>query len=190
MKHLLHHPALRSWSGLPQLVLHQAGWWACVLWMGWWGPMTMLLFVIIHLVVMRAQWRQELGIIALSTALGIGLDNALAAGGAVTYVGDILVGRSPLWLVAIWAGFGATIRHSQAILVRSARIAIITGAVGGPLAYMGGEKLERMVVMGTSGWVAISVLWALAMTVLFFAARPRPHLEHSLLTEAERPQAS
>jgi hypothetical protein len=172
MKHLWHHPALRSWSSLPQLVLHQAAWWACVLWMGWWGPMVMLLFLIVHLVVMRAQWRQELGLIALSTALGIGLDNALAAGGAVTYVGDILVGRSPLWLVAIWAGFGATMRHSQAILVRSARIAIITGAVGGPLAYMGGEKLERMVVMGTSGWVAIGVLWTLAMTVLFFAARP------------------
>lgn len=166
------HPALRSWSSLPQLVLHQAGWWACVLWMGWLGPLVMLTFVLIHLAVMRAQWQQELRLVVLSTVLGIGLDNALAASGSVTYVGDILVGHSPLWLVAIWAGFGATMRHSQSILIRSLRIAVLTGAVGGPLAYMGGEKLERLTVTGTTGWIAIGVLWTVAMTTLFWAARP------------------
>ena len=172
MKHLVHHPAFRSWSRLPQLALHQAGWWACVLWMGWLGPVMMLIFVLIHLGVMRAQWRSELGLVGLSTALGIGLDNALAAMGAVTYVGDILVGHSPLWLVAIWAGFGATMRHSQAILVRSLRIAVLTGTIGGPLAYLGGEKLQRMVVNGTTGWVAIGALWTVAMVALYWAARP------------------
>ena len=167
---------LRSWSGIPQLVFHQAAWWACVLWKGWWGPVLMLLFVLIHLGIMRSQWRGELRLILLSTLVGIGLDNALAAAGAVTYVGEIVVGGVPLWLVSIWMGFGATLRHSQAVLVRSLPIALLTGSVGGPLAYFGGQRLGCLVVTGMWGGLAISVLWTIALVILYWAvvATPRP----------------
>ena len=167
---LKRHPAFRTWSLLPQMICHQAGWWACVLWMGWWGPGVMLLFLVAHLVMMRRQWRVEMGLILLSTILGIALDNALALTGCVTYVGDILVGQAPLWLVAIWAGFGATLRHSQGVLVQTLRYALFTGFIGGPLAYWGGEKLERMTVQGIGGWLAISLTWGLVLIVLFWAA--------------------
>ena len=165
------HPAIRNWSALPQLALHQAGWWACVLWMGWIGPSIMLAFLLIHLWVMRQQWKGELWLIVLSTLLGIVLDNVLAMTGCVVYVGTILVGQSPLWLVAIWAGFGATLRHCQSVLVKSMPIAIGTGFVGGPLAYLGGEKLERMTVHGVEGWSAVAVLWGATMLTLLWASR-------------------
>ena len=86
------HPALRSWSKLPQMVLQQAGWWACVLWMGWLGPVTMLAFLLLHLWMLRNNWRPELGLIVLSAALGLALDKALGALGAVTYVGTLRIG--------------------------------------------------------------------------------------------------
>ena len=164
---LKQHPALRSWSLLPQMVCHQAGWWACVLWMGWWGPTVMLVFLVLHLVMVRQQWKSELALILMSTLLGIALDNALAFTGSVTYVGEILIGRSPLWLVAIWAGFGATLRHSQGVLVQTLKNAILTGLIGGPLAYWGGEKLERMTVHGWTAWVAIGLLWGVVLVLLF-----------------------
>ncbi len=126
----------------------------------------MLAFLIVHLTVMRKQWKIDLSLIALSTLLGIVLDNTLAMTGCVRYVGSILVGHSPLWLVAIWAGFGATLRHSQAMLVRSMPIALMTGFLGGPLAYLGGEKLERMTVNGLYGWCAVSILWGAALFIL------------------------
>ena len=84
----------------------------------------------------------------------------------MTYVGEVLVGRSPLWLVAIWAGFGATLRHSQGVLVQTLRNALLTGLIGGPLAYWGGEKLERMTVHGVTGWVAIGLLWGVVLVIL------------------------
>jgi hypothetical protein len=172
IERLKRHPALRSWSNLPQMVLHQAGWWACVLWMGWVGPAIMVSFLLIHLWVVRRQWKAELGLIVLSTVLGVALDNALAAVGAVTYVGELCIGSAPLWLVAIWAGFGATLRHSQAVFVQSLRAALLTGIIGGPLAYMGGETLERMTVSGPTGWLWIGLLWGVVLAILYWAARP------------------
>jgi hypothetical protein len=173
IERLKEHPALRSWSKLPQMVLHQVGWWACVLWMGWWGPVTMLAFLVVHVWVLREHWRKEVGLILLSTILGLALYNALAALGAVTYVGALRIGWAPLWLVAIWAGFGATLRHSQAVFVQSLRAALLTGVVGGPLAYMGGVELERMTVNGPSGWLWIGVLWGIVLALLYWASKPK-----------------
>ena len=162
---------LLAYSGGPQFLLQQVAWWACVLWMAWIGPIVMLAFIALHLVVMRHVWRLELGLVLLSALLGLALDNTLAALGSVTYVGELLVGRSPLWLVAIWAGFGATLRHSQRVFMTSGRAALISGLLAGPLAYFGGEKLERLIIHGSAGLVAIGLLWALVLTLLYRALR-------------------
>ena len=163
--------ALWRWSGLPQWGAQQAAWWACVLWMGWAGPAAMLGFVCLHLMVLRRRWKAELALIAAATALGAALDNLLALGGWVTYAGAVRVGLVPLWMVALWSGFGATLRHSQSTLVRSAPVALGVGALGGPLAYRGGEALARLDVQGPPGWVAVSVGWAVVMLVLQRASR-------------------
>jgi len=160
---------------MPQMVCHQAGWWACVLWMGWLGPAVMGLFLTLHLRMVRQHWRAETRLILLSTVLGIGLDNALGYFGLVTYVGDLLVGQAPLWLVAIWAGFGATLRHSQQVFVLSLRSALLTGVLGGPMAYWGGQKLERLTVNGTPGWVAVGLLWGLVLVALYWATKRHGH---------------
>lgn len=163
--------AARRWSGLPQLVVHQAAWWACVLWMGWAGPAAMLAFVGLHLWVVRQRWKTDLALVLVATVLGAALDNLLAFLGCVTYEGRLWVGLSPLWLVALWTGFGATLRHSQSALVRSAPVAVLAGAVGGPLAYRGGEALGRLDVVGTPGWCAVSVTWGVVLLLLQRASR-------------------
>ena len=155
-----------SWSGVPQMLAHQAAWWTCVLAMGWVGPLSMVAFMIVHVALTRDEMAVELRLIVRSMVIGLVLDNALALGGLVTYEGAPLVGLSPLWLVAIWAGFGATLRHSQSLLVRTPVHAVVTGLIGGPLAYMGGTKLGALSVHGATGYVAVGVLWLLAMWCL------------------------
>ena len=155
-----------AWSRVPQTLAHQAAWWTCVLVMGWIGPVSMLAFVLLHLTMTRDEAALELRLVALSMGIGIALDSLLAVGGLVTYEGSPLVGLSPLWLVAIWAGFGATLRHSQALFVRTRSHAILTGVLGGPLAYMGGTKLGALSVHGLSGYVGVGLLWLLAMLAL------------------------
>lgn len=162
---------LKNWSYLPQAVCHQAAWWACVIWMGWIGPIAMGVFLAAHMAFCRKQWAAECTLIAAATGVGVVVDNVLASIGAVEYVGSITVGSSPLWLVSIWAGFGATLRHSQHILVRSRRHALLTGALGGPAAYWGGERLERMTISDVQGWFAVAVTWTAALLILEAIAR-------------------
>lgn len=162
--------ALGTWTGLPQVVFHQVGWWACVLWMGWLGPVIMGLFLVLHLYLTRQYLGREIKLIILSTVVGIVLDNMLALTSSVSYVGDLLIGSCPLWLMAIWSGFGATLNYSQSILVRTQYNALATGLVGGPLAYFGGEKLERLTINGWSGVLAVSLTWGVAMYLLYLLA--------------------
>jgi len=165
---------LMQWSTLPQMATHQAAWWACVLVQGWIGPMSMGLFVALHLWMLRQKFRSECVLIVLSCVVGIGLDNALAILGDVQYQGEILVIHSPLWLVSIWAGFGATVRHCQAVLFRTRWAAAVTGLVGGPLAYWGGERLGVLDVHSLVSWLDIGILWMAAMLTLHSADRHLP----------------
>ena len=156
-----------TWSGLPQMACQQAAWWLCVLGMDWSGPLSMAAFVVLHLMMVpRPLVGGELRLIGISAVVGLCLDSALAWSGMVIYEGGPLIGLSPLWLVSIWAGFGATLRHSQSILMRGRVHATITGAVGGPLAYMGGTRLEALSVHGSMGYAAVGALWLLAMLTL------------------------
>lgn len=153
------------------MLAHQGAWWTCVLVMGWVGPASMLAFLVLHLALTRDEMALELRLVALSAGIGTGLDNLLAVSGLVTYQGSPVVGLSPLWLVAIWAGFGATLRHSQAFFVRTRLHGILTGALGGPLAYMGGTKLGALSVHGPLGYLGVGLTWLGAMVALQGAAR-------------------
>ena len=160
-----------SWSAAPQFVFHQIGWWACVLLMGWKGPLIMLLFIALHLWMTRSTWRDEAWIAVVATIVGIFVDNSLHYAGAVVYVGELTVGGSPLWLVAIWTGFGATLKHHQSLFVRRKSNALLIGCLGGPLAYLGGVKLERFTVDGVMGWLCIALAWTVAMSLLFLTVK-------------------
>ena len=159
------------WTTWPQWVAHQCAWWAAVLWMGWLGPAAMGVFIGIHLWVMRAQLRRETEVILAAAFIGVAVDGTLNAIDAVRYVGDLRIAGSPVWLVSIWAGFGATLRHSQAVLVQSPLVAATVGLLGGPAAYWGGERLARMQVSGGLGWIAVAATWSIALLLLHYTAR-------------------
>ena len=156
-----------KWSSWPNLVCHQIAWWICVLSMGLIGTGAMVLFIGIHLWLTRSSFRPELRLVLVSTTVGLCLDNALGAFDFVSYQGHYWIGLMPLWLVAIWAGFGATLRHGQKVFVKSPLHSSLTGFVGGPMAYLGGQKLNRLDVQGWLGWVMVSLTWGAAMLALY-----------------------
>ena len=160
-----------TWSAAPQFITHQIGWWACVLLMGWLGPLVMLAFLALHFYMTRTVWRGEMMIAFVAVIVGICVDNFLHSMGAVEYVGRLRIGSAPLWLVGIWAGFGVTLRHHQSLFVRKWPNALLVGSLGGPLAYLGGVKLARFTVPESTGWVSVSLAWTIAMGVLFLTVR-------------------
>jgi hypothetical protein len=55
--------------------------------------------------------------------------------------GLILPWLAPVWIVAMWAGFATTLNVSLRWLRGRWSLAVLLGAIGGPLAYYAGMKL-------------------------------------------------
>jgi len=78
-----------------------------------------------------------------------------------------------MWLLVMWAQFGSTLRFSFRWLSAHWFKAGAFGALGGPLAYLGGARLEAVhigepVALSLLG---LAALWALAVPGLAILAR-------------------
>jgi hypothetical protein len=162
---------------LANFVAFQIGWFACVLGAAhgtpWVGVAIALVIVAFHL--WRApRARPELTLILIAAAIGFVFDSALVMLGWIEYPnGALIAGTAPVWIVAMWGVFTTTLNVSLAWLKRSLPLAILFGAVGGPLAYVAGEKLGGLVfVQQTSALIALAVGWA-AITPLLLRIADR-----------------
>lgn len=162
---------------LANFVAFQIGWFACVLGaahgMPWVGVAVAVLIVAFH------SWRSsragpELTLLVIAAAIGFVWDSALVMLGWVAYPNGALVARTaPVWIVAMWVVFATTLNVSLAWLKRSLPLAILFGAVGGPLAYIAGEKLGGIVFLQqTPALIALALGWA-AITPLLLRIADR-----------------
>tara|TARA_B100000676_G_scaffold299757_1_gene344517 strand:+ start:212 stop:661 length:450 start_codon:yes stop_codon:yes gene_type:complete len=126
----------------------------------------MALFLLLHLGFNRPQFGAEALLVFAATAIGFCVDGLLVHSGLVHYEGLQRLAQVPLWMLALWAGFGATLRHSQHILVATPPRALLVGALGGPMAYAGGERLGPLSIEGVPGFLLIGITWALALWLL------------------------
>ena len=159
-------PQLLAWNKAPQWLSHQVAWWVCVLGTGWVRPSAMAAFVAVHLWFTRTQWKREVRVIVWAAMLGLSADTVLVAVGAVEFAGALRLGWVPLWMVSLWAGFGATLLHSQRAMLKNFRLALLIGALGGPAAYWGGERLGCLTIHGSLGLFAVGCAWAVVLGIL------------------------
>ncbi|PYB80932.1 DUF2878 domain-containing protein [Pseudomonas sp. LB-090624] len=142
----------------------QLGWWLCVL-----GASTTSLLLLVPLGLVLHLWacpqpRAEARALVRVTLAGCVLDSVLGAVG----VFDFAAWPLPLWLALLWLVLASGLRHSLAWagwpFLRGAAI----GAVGGPLAYLGGARLADVAL--PHGPLATGLLlvpiWALALPLL------------------------
>lgn len=153
----------------------EAGWFACVLGaangMPWAGPLVVLALVAIHL-----RWAKrpgpELGLIFSAVLIGLFADSVLVFSGLVSYPsGTWLEGFAPYWILAMWAIFATTLNVSMKWLRNRNALSAAFGAVGGPLAYLAGEKLGAITFEEpVFAMIALAIIWALAMPLLMVLA--------------------
>lgn len=127
------------------LVAFQIGWFACVLGgaqgLPWLGVGVVALVVALHLWMSSAPAREALLILIIGT-LGALWDGLLVRFGFLQYPsGMILPWLAPVWIIAMWASFATTLNVSLAWLKGRWSLAILFGAIGGPLAYYAGHRL-------------------------------------------------
>lgn len=159
-------------------IAFQAGWLACVFGAAagrpWLGPLVVV-------VLLGAQWalwwrsRAALGLLASAAALGFAADSLLTVAGLLSFPARALSeGMSPAWMVVLWPNFASTLLESLSWLEGRYLWAAVLGAIGGPLAYWGGEQFGAIRLAGGSVAVAVAAEWALATPLLLaLASRTR-----------------
>ncbi|MDW5376147.1 DUF2878 domain-containing protein [Halomonas sp. HP20-15] len=117
------------------------GWLSCVLGGNAVGLPIAAVLVAIHLhwLALAGEWRRLAGFALLGLIVDGGF--ALAGGFATTAASSWPL---PLWLWALWPLFGTLVDHSLAGLWRHRWLAMLCGAIGGPLSYYGGARLAQV----------------------------------------------
>lgn len=158
------------------VLLFQAGWFACVLGaahgLPWIGLLAAAAIVGWHLT-RAARPGRELALVALATVLGALFETMLVQTGLVRFdTGTLVEGTSPYWMVALWAMFATTLNVSLRWLRPHLGLAAVLSALGGPVAYYAGARLGaiELTTVGAA-LAAIGLGWAILAPTLLGAAR-------------------
>lgn len=157
------------------------------------GPFAAVLWLALHLASLDGSSRGSRGrsanraievkLLVAAAIAGYVLDSALVLGGAIAFPAHAgpAVPTTP-WMVALWAAFAATLRHSLDWARRRYTLGAVAGAVFGPLAYTAGDALGAIALAAPPhGWLAIAGVWALAMPLLLWL---RERIEESAVGAA------
>lgn len=145
----------------------QAGWFACVLGAayGWpWAGVAAAAGLVAFHALRAPRPRQELKLVAVAVLVGALWDSLLVAAGWIDFAPDAFAQNlAPYWILAMWALFATTLNVSLGWLRRRLALAVLLGALAGPLAYWAGANLGALelrqpaVALGALalGWSAI-----------------------------------
>lgn len=134
--------------------------------------LPVLAVVAIHLFLNRERLRAEMGLILAVTLFGVLLEAGFMGAGLIRYAWT-LEGQAlpPIWIAALWFGFGTLPNASLAWLKGRWFLQAVLGAVAGPLTYWTGVKLGAATLPGDGGGLfAIGLAWALALPAIFLLA--------------------
>lgn len=156
-------------------ILFQLAWFACVLgaakavpWVGAGVTLIILAWHFYH----AKQAKPEIMLMLTALFAGAVFDQSMLALQLIQYQahgwGDWLV---PVWILALWLAFASTLNVSLAWMHDRYLIAILFGAVGGPLAYAAAEKLGAVTVSSTSAYIALALGWGIITPLLVRTAK-------------------
>ena len=165
-------------ENLINLALYEAGWFACVLGAAWGqggaGAALAGSLLLIHLALAQDR-RSEVQIVVFCGTVGFVLDSAQSLTGRLSFSGPFLdpyATLAPVWVMMLWLQLGTTLRFSLGWLSRRYLLAAVLGAMGGPVAFLAGERLGAT-TWGEPRWLtalSLAAVWCLATPLIVFAA--------------------
>lgn len=161
---------------LRNIIAFQAGWFACVLGAAHghelWGIAIAAVIVAWHFA-SATRPRAEIMLVAIAAAVGIAWESLLVALGWIEYPArSLAIGLAPAWMVALWALFATTLNVSLSWLKPRLALAAALGAISGPAAYYGGDRLGALVLAyPVHALAALAIGWGMLTPVLLVAAR-------------------
>ena len=131
----------------------------------WWaGPAAAAIFMLIHWPFFK---RMDALALLVLMPLGLVLDSLYAATGVVIYASPVPSSSlAPVWILSLWFAFALTVAHSLRMLLTNTWIAMLLGAIFGPLSYWIASELWGAATFGYPWpvWIsALAVPWMLVM---------------------------
>ncbi len=137
--------------------------WGASAGMPWLGPFAVLGWVSAY-AFWQAAARADLTLLVGAGLLGGIIDSLLVVLDVIVFPESAGSGfPTTVWMVALWVNFAAALRHSVGWLCGRFWIGTVFGAIGGPLAYLAGEKLGAIDIQMVFGVV---IAWFVAMPCL------------------------
>jgi len=162
---------------LVDVVCYQLGWFSCVLGAAhhhaWAGVTAAVALTVFHLALLESparQW-QEIRLVVAVMVAGLLVDGTLSALGWVRYPqGQPAPFVPPVWMLCLWMLFATLLPGALAWLRGRPVLAALLGALGGPLAYLAGERLGAIAlgegVAPLVGLAVLAVAWAVVIPLL------------------------
>ncbi len=159
------------WTWLLNFTGFQLGWFACVLGGAWGlgttGALVGLLLALLHLAATPHR-RPEVILLFAAGLMGAAFDTSLIFSGAAKFSdGGLGSHIAPEWMIVLWMLFAATLNVSLSWLKARIWVAVLAGAISGPLAYLAGERLGAMIVVDRNlmlVWLVVG--WGIAVPAL------------------------
>jgi hypothetical protein len=147
----------------------QVGWMACAIGaaqeMAWLGPLVVALYLGLH-IYWSPKRIMELRFIVLAGLIGLVVDSLKKITGLISYAGDIPIAwLAPPWIIAMWLLFSTSMNGSLSWLKGRYMLAVILGAIFGPLSYVSGARLGAA-EFNFNFWITIGILavvWGLVV---------------------------
>lgn len=167
-----------NWRRLFEFAGFQVVWIICALGsangQSWPAVLATLAFLVLLIATGRPP-RMFLGLALASAVTGAVVESAFAASGLMAYQASWpSTALAPVWIVALWAAFGATLPTTADLLGnRPWGKAALLGAVFGPLSYVAGEKLGAVAITASPllAFGVIAIAWAGIYPALIALAR-------------------
>lgn len=156
-------------------ILFQVAWFVCVAGAAAGRPLlgvAVTFFVLLWHSYQAKKYKLELKLIISVVSIGAIFDQMMLSFHFIDYANH---GWSnsivPIWILALWLGFATTLNVSLAWMQGKTTIAVLFGAVGGPLAYLGAQKLGAVVLPSLTSYVVLSIGWAILTPCFLNIAR-------------------
>lgn len=138
-------------------ILFQLTWFGCVLGAAtgqlWWGVPTLAGLVLFS--AHSGRLPRDVALVACLVPLGWMLERFWIAQGVLVYETDGV----PVWIAMLWAGVALTVNHSLGWFRRYPFCGAALAALAAPLCYMGGSRLDAVVVPDPLSMAWVSVAW-------------------------------
>ena len=142
--------------------------------LGWVGPVVTTAFAA-YTLGCGGHARADRLLMLVAATLGFALDSIWAYTHAIAYAASSPPATvAPLWIVALWVNFALSLNHSLAWLLRRPLLAILFGAIGGPLSYLIADRSWHAVALAAPFAVTLSSLamaWAVVTPLLCAVAK-------------------